>query len=179
MTEYKQSRIILALLLGLILLDCLPVYAFAEDTEFSDGDEAEISLSTTVPPSVVSGSGGAYTKSDAAGLTFTTDDTKDNLLRVLVDGKAIPPENYTVSGDHLAITLHPNFLDTLSAGEHTIEIVTVNGSATAKFIVHNGESESPATGDNNHMWLWATLMCVSSVCLASLLISSRNKKAKN
>ena len=189
MREHKQSRIILSLLLGLILLACLPVCALADTSELSDGDEAGISLSTKVPPSVVSGDGAAYTKGGASGLIFTTNDAKDNLLRVQVDGKAISPESYTVSGDPLAITVRPGFLDTLSAGEHTIEIVTVNGTARANFTIHKEtqhESQdhsedhtqersltSPATGDNSHTVLWTILMIAS---LAALIILVRTGK---
>ena len=190
MREHKQSRIILSLLLGLILLAfCLPVCAFADTTELSDGDEAGISLSTKVPPSGVSGAGATFTKGGSSGLNFTTDDAKGNLLRVLVDGKAVSPKNYTVSGDPLSVTLHPDFLDALSAGEHTIEIVTVNGTARANFTIHKEtqhESQdhsedhtqersltSPATGDNSHTVLWTILMIAS---LAALIILVRTGK---
>lgn len=191
MREHKQSRIILSLLLGLILLAfCLPICVFADTSELSDGDEAGISLSTNVPPSIVSGAGATYTKGDSSGLTFTTDDAKGNLLRVLVDGKVVSPENYTVSGDSLAITLHPDFLDTLSAGEHTIEIVTVNGTARANFTIHKEtqhESQdhsedhtqersmtSPATGDNSHTVLWIILMMGSLVVLSILFRTGKH-----
>ena len=180
MREHKQSRIILSLLLGLILLACLPVCAFADTSELSDGDEAGISLSTKVPPSVVSGGGAAYTKGGAAGLTFTTDDAKDNLLRMLVDGKVVSPENYTVSGDPLSVTLHPSFLDTLSAGEHIIEIVTTNGSASARFTVKSATGPgSPATGDNSNIGLWIALMCLSGMALVFLIIFRIKRKARS
>ena len=167
--------------MGLILLAfCLPVCAFADTSELSDGDEAGISLSTKVPPSVVSGAGAAYTKGGATGLTFTTDDAKDNLLRVLVDGKAVFPESYTVSGDPLAITLHPGFLDTLSAGEHTVEIVTTNGSAMARFTVKSATGPgSPATGDNSNIGLWIALMCLSGMALVFLIIFRIKRKARS
>lgn len=190
MREHKQSRIILSLLLGLLLLACLPVCAFADTTELSDGDEAGISLSTKVPPSVVSGAGATYTKGGTSGLPFTTDDTTDNLLRVLVDGKVVSPENYTVSGEPLAVTLHAGYLDTLSAGEHTIEIVTVNGTARANFTIHKEtqhESQdhsedhtqersltSPATGDNSHTVLWTILMMASLVALIILVRTGKH-----
>lgn len=162
--------------MGLILLACLPVCVFADTRELSGGDEAGISLSAIVPPSVVSGTGAAYTKGGAAGLTFTTDDAKDNLLRVLVDGKVVSPENYTVSGDPLAITLHPDFLDTLSAGEHTIEIVTTNGTATARITVKSATVPgSPATGDNCSIGLWIALMCLSGLGLAALAIMGKKQ----
>ena len=194
MREHKQSRIILSLLLGLILLACLPICAFADTSELSDGDEAGISLSTTVPPSVVSGGGAAYTKGGASGLIFTTDDTKDNLLRVLVDGKVVSTENYTVSGDPLAITLHPDFLDTLSAGEHIIEIVTESGSSSAAFRIETpgttaapsaspGPSIAPAatatpaaaksgprTGDDSPILPWACMLFVCAAGLTAVLV---------
>jgi hypothetical protein len=199
MREHKQSRIILSLLLGFILLAlCLPVCAFAEDAELSDGDEIGISLTTSVPPSVISGAGAAYQKGSASGLTFKTDDSKDNLLRVLVDGQVASSDKYSVSGEPLTITLHADYLDTLSAGEHTIEIVTTNGSASAKFAAKSdsgggnssgiipyyyrgGEgytyvppSNNPRTGDESNLVLWGVLAAVS---LAGAVLIIRRRKA--
>ena len=47
-----------------------------------------------------------YEKGGAFGLPFTTDETAGNLLRVLVDGKVITLDIYTVSEELLAVTLH-------------------------------------------------------------------------
>ena len=199
MREHKQSRILISLLLGLILLAlCLPVCAFADTSEMSNGDEAGISLSTTVPPSVISGAGAAYQKGSAGGLTFKTDDAKDNLLRVIVDGKVINSDKYSVSGEPLTITLHKDFLDTLSAGEHTIEIVTTNGNASAKFSAksasgrgNSGEiipyyyrdgegytyvppSNNPRTGDESNLVLWGGMAAIS---LAGAVLIFRRRKA--
>ena len=188
MGEYKQCRIILSLLMGLILLAfCLPVCAFAETTELSDGDAAGISLSTTVPPSIISGDGAAYEKGGTSGLTFKTDDAKNNLLRAIVDGKVVSPENYTVSGESLAITLHARYLDTLSVGEHTIEIVTVNGTARAVVTIKEksgGGSGTdtprgiPYTGDDNNMGFWICIMYLSGVLLMALMITNIKLKTK-
>ena len=99
--------------MGLILLAfCLPICAFAETSELSDGDEKGISLSTTVPPSIISGADAVYEKSGTGGLAFKTDDAKANLLRVLVDGKVVFSDNYTVAGDPLTVTLNAGYLDT-------------------------------------------------------------------
>ena len=50
MREHKQKRILITLLLGLVLLAlCLPVNAFAEDTEHSVDYESGISVHTKVP----------------------------------------------------------------------------------------------------------------------------------
>ncbi|SDM02273.1 LPXTG-motif cell wall anchor domain-containing protein [Sarcina sp. DSM 11001] len=191
MREHSQSRIIISLLLGLILLAlCLPVCAFAEDAEFSDGDEAGISLVTAVPPNITSGGGAEYRDGSTEGLTFKTDDAKDNLLRVLVDGKVISSDKYTVSGEPLTITLHADYLNTLSEGEHTIEIVTTNGSAFATFIVRKENTQpqekqdsvrsstSPATGDESNVGVYAALMMISLAAIFVLFIFMRKTKRR-
>lgn len=135
MGDHMSVRIISSLLLVLVLLACLPVCAFAEPSELSNGDEAGISLSTTVPPSVISGSDAVYGKGGASGLIFTTDDARSNFLQVMVDGKIVSSENYTVSGEPLGITLDTDYLDGLTEGTHTIGIETENGTAKASFTV--------------------------------------------
>lgn len=170
--------------MGLILLAfCLPVCAFAETSELSDGDEKGISLSTTVPPSIISGAGAVYEKGGTSGLPFTTDDTTGNLLRVLVDGKVVSPDNHTVSGEPLAITLHAGYLDTLFAGEHTIEIVTESGSAAARFTIKaksgggsGTDPGSPRTGDDRKMGLWIVLMVLSGTGLLSLFQLGKRRR---
>ncbi|MEE3405750.1 MAG: hypothetical protein VZR73_16855, partial [Acutalibacteraceae bacterium] len=146
MKAQKQYRTVVSLLLLLVILAyCMPVCAYAESERYSDDYENGISLSTKVPPAVKSGGGAEYRKGSTEGLTFTTDDTTDNLLRVLVDGKVVSPENYTASGEPLAVTLHAGYLDTLSAGEHRIKIVTANGDASADFTVTDGENQESTT----------------------------------
>lgn len=146
MREHTQSRILISLLLGLILLAlCLPVNVLADTSDISDGDGTDISISVTVPPSVKSGDGVAHYKGGNVGITFTTDDNRENFLKILVDGKEVSVSNYTITGNPLTITLKPDYLDSLALGDHTIEIVTVNGSATAKFSVSS--AAIPSTGE--------------------------------
>ncbi|MBQ8949963.1 MAG: hypothetical protein IJ065_02220 [Eubacterium sp.] len=135
MGEYSRCRIILSLMMGLIMLVMFPSdYTLADSSESSDGDENGISISTIVPPSIIS-KDSIYEKGGSSGITFTTDDVKENLIKVLVDGKEIASQYYTVSGDPLTITLNVNFLNTLASENHTVEIVTVNGTASANFTV--------------------------------------------
>lgn len=146
MKAQKQYRTVVSLLLLLVILAyCTPFCAYAESERYSDDYENGISLSTKVPPAVKSGGGAEYRKGSTEGLTFTTDDTTDNLLRVLVDGKVVSPENYTASREPLAVTLHAGYLDTLSAGEHKIKIVTANGDASADFTVTDSENQESTT----------------------------------
>ena len=189
MRKHKRFRFVVLSMMWLILLVfCPTVCAFAEDTELSDGDGNGILLSTIVPPSITSGSGAEYRKGSTEGLTFTTDDTANSFLRVLIDEAEIPQGNYTVSGEPLAVTLHTDYLDTLSAGEHKIKIVTANGDASADFTVTDSEnqestthgSELPNTGvsGKNPLWIVALIMCSGLLAIAFSTRPERRKDNK-
>ena len=56
------------------------------------------------------------------------------------------------------VTLKADYVATLSAGEHTIGIVSTSGTATTTFTVNaktvaDNDANSPQTGDNSMMWL--------------------------
>ena len=56
------------------------------------------------------------------------------------------------------VTLKADYVATLSAGEHTIGIVSTSGTATTTFTVNaktaaDNDMNSPQTGDNSMMWL--------------------------
>ena len=187
MKVQKQYRIIASLLLWLVILVLhTPVYVYAESLEYSDGYENGISISTTVPPSITSGDDAEYRKDSTEGLKFTTDDTVKAFQRVLIDEAEIPHDSYTVSGEPLAVTLHTDYLDTLSAGEHRIKIVTANGDASADFTVTDSENhesttnggELPNTGVNGKAPLWIVLLIMCSGLLA-IAFSTRPERRKD
>lgn len=160
------------LLLFLLLLFCsFPVSAFA----MGDGDEGNVALLTTVPPSITSGANGVFTKGSSTGLTFGTNASKADFEAVLIDGKEISSGNYTVSGEPLSVTLKASFLQTLSVGTHTVSIRTSSGSAEAYFYVRSS-SAPPKTGDGSNMLLWVLLLAASGVALTGTAIYSRKKK---
>ena len=174
------------MILAALLMMVFPVYAYAETSEYSDDHENGISLSTTVPPSITSGSSVEYHKCSTEGLTFTTDDAVKAFQRVLIDEAELPSGSYTVSGEPLAITLHTDYLDTLSAGEHKIKIVTANGDASADFTVTDSEnqestthgSELPNTGvsGKNPLWIVSLVMCSGLLAIA---LSTRPERRKD
>ena len=183
----KQYRIIASLLLWLVILVLhIPVYVYAESSEYSDGYEKSILLSTTVPPSITSGKGAEYHKGNIEGLTFTTDDAVKAFQRVLIDETELPPDSYTIAGEPLTVTLHTDYLDTLSAGEHRIKIVTANGDASADFTVTDGENqesttnggELPNTGVSGKNPLWFVLLIMCSGLLA-IAFSTRPERRKD
>ena len=69
-----------------------------------------------------------------ATLTFVSSAALVDFERVTVDGNAlIPTTDYTVTEGSTAVTLHAQYLATLSEGIHTVEIHSVGGSVSATF----------------------------------------------
>ncbi len=69
-----------------------------------------------------------------ATLTFVSDAAFADFEKVSVDGvPLIPKTDYTVIEGSTKVTLHAQYLATLSVGIHTVEIHSVNGVASATF----------------------------------------------
>lgn len=80
------------------------------------------------------------------GMEIKTDIDPDDLVCVKVDGKVVDKENYTVDEETGAIVLKPEYLEKLGGGDHSIDFVTSNGTASTEFKV-TGDSK-PADPDN-------------------------------
>ena len=98
----------------------------------------------------------------------------------------------TVVEDHdhvfTVVTLKADYVATLSAGEHTIGIVSTSGTAATTFTVNakavvnddtnpdTGETTSPKTGDHSMMWLWFVLLFVSGTGIVKAAVYSKRKR---
>lgn len=58
-----------------------------------------------------------------------------DFIRVELDGKTIDEKNYTAEEGSAVVTLKSDYVVTLSAGEHTIGIVSTSGTAATTFTV--------------------------------------------
>ncbi len=81
------------------------------------------------------------------------------------------------------VTLKADYVATLSVGEHTIGIVSTNGTATTTFTVKaktavDNDTDSPQTGDNSHMELWIALLFVSGAGVIGTTVYGKKKRAK-
>ena len=114
---------------------------------FSDKDGTkEIAKADTVtaklPPKITAGDGAAVTQGEKKELTFTSDASFADFVRVELDGTALEEKNYTKREGSTIITLNRDFVATLSVGEHTLAIVSKSGTATAKFTVKAKPTET-------------------------------------
>ena len=68
---------------------------------------------------------------------FRSDANMNNFQYVKVDGNVIASNNYDVTSGSTIVTLKKSYLETLSSGNHKIEIVSSTGTAQATFEVVN------------------------------------------
>ena len=171
---------------------------------FSDKDGTkEIAKADTVtaklPPKITAGDGAAVTQGEKKELSFTSDASFADFVRVELDGTALDEKNYAKREGSTIITLNRDFVAALSVGEHTLAIVSQHGTATAKFTVKAKPTEtatpqptvppqptaqptptvqpvSPRTGDTANPALWFALLIVSGGAAIGITVASRKKK---
>lgn len=165
----------------------------------------EITKAATVtaklPPKITAGDGATVTQGEKKELTFTSDASFADFLRVELDGTALEEKNYTKREGSTIITLNRDFVATLSVGEHTLAIVSQHGTATAKFTVKAKPTETATpqptvtpqptaqptptvqpvspilrTGDTANPALWFALLIVSGGAAIGITVASRKKK---
>lgn len=165
----------------------------------------EITKAATVtaklPPKITAGDGAAVTQGEKKELTFTSDASFADFVRVELDGTALEEKNYTKREGSTIITLNRDFVATLSVGEHTLAIVSQHGTATAKFTVKAKPTETATpqptvtpqptaqpqptvqpvspilrTGDTANPALWFALLIVSGGAAIGITVASRKKK---
>ena len=165
---------------------------------FSDAAaKTEIAKADTVTakrsPQITAGDGAAVTQGEKKELTFTSDASFADFLRVELDGTTLDERNYTKKEGSTIITLNRDFVATLSVGEHTLAIVSQHGTATAKFTVKAKPTVTPQptaqptqtaqpvspilrTGDTANPTLWFALLIVSGGAAIGITVASRKKK---
>ena len=107
------------------------------------------------------GSKTEWTKSSGLPLTFQIKNSGDDketygkFAGLQVDGKLLTRDKeYTASRGSVIIELKPHYLETLSAGEHTLTAEFTDGTAEAKFTVAKGEPINlPQTGDSSNVFI--------------------------
>ena len=134
--------------------------------------------------------GQSLTAGEAKELIFRSNAAFGDFIRVELDGKTLDAANYTVKEGSTIVTLKADYVGALSAGEHTIGIVSTSGTATTTFTVKaktvvdentnpaqtvENDTESPRTGDNSHMVLWIALLFVSGSLLTVTGVYSKKK----
>lgn len=136
-------------------------------------------------PKIIDGNNAKIDKSSKEPMSFRSDAAFADFIRVEVDGKElVKDKDYTLKEGSIIATLTPEFAATLSAGEHTLGIVSASGTAVASFTVtadsvsNNNSVKSPQTGDNSKIILWSFILVISLAALSVTGIKSKKKKVR-
>ncbi len=165
--------------------NCGKYYA-ATDEGAGDEIEKADTVIAKLAPSIVKGDKTTVTKGDKKELSFASDAALEDLIRVELDGKELTRDkDYTVKGDGINVTLTADFVSTLSAGNHTLNIVSASGAATTTFAVAeaaNGNTNtgaadsSPKTEDT--VDVWGVMMAVVSLAALCATVIVYKKKVR-
>lgn len=125
-----------------------------------DGDLAVSgTFSPIVEYPVIEGAGSVWSQGSQTGLTARADCEFAKFTGVMVDEVKIDPQYYTAASGSTVVSLKPEFLETLAAGEHTMSILFDDGLATVDFQVKQAAQEGgvgqnpggfPSDGDQNN-----------------------------
>lgn len=112
---------------------------------------------------------------EGADLTVKSDAQFSRFVMVLVDGVEVAPSNYTAVEGSTVVTLVAEYVATLAAGQHTLEVVSVDGSAKTTFTVVKSEAApaAPSTGDATPIALYVIAMLGA----AGVVLTSKKRRS--
>ena len=135
--------------------------------------------------SIIAGADSEWTKGSTDGLVFSSDAPFDKFDSVRIDGTVIGAENYFAESGSTRITISPAYLETLDTGEHSVEIVSTDGTTTANFAVlaarpaeqaNPAGPASPQSGDSSRVFPWTVLLIGCCGALAGIAIVVKKRK---
>ena len=159
--------------------------AVKKDTAEPQANEpqANTSQSSNDTYKIINGARSTWNGSTTEGLTIRGDGDFAKFAGVRVDGNWIPSAHYEAKSGSTIVTLKPSYLASLSEGEHTVDIMWIDDSASTTFTVAANTAAAqpeldsvPKTGEGVMGWMPEALLLVA----ADLIIMGalRLKKAK-
>ena len=130
---------------------------------------------------ILDGAGSSWTQNTDGSLAIRGSGEISKFREVKVDGVTVDPVNYTVTEGSTIITFKPEYLKSLSTGNHSFELVWTDGTAATNFtVVENADqsTKSPKTGEDFSMTLCTALLLVSCAGLAGMLAKRKRNHAR-
>lgn len=147
---------------------------------------------------ILDGANTSWKQNSDGSLSIRGSGEVSKFVGVKVDGNLVDVKNYTVKEGSTIVILKADYLNTLSDGNHTFEIIWTDGTASTRFTVSKSDSGSdeptdndgtsgsqtddnqqitaPKTGDNSHTVLWISLLGVSLAGLLSMIYVRKKKE---
>ena len=157
----------------------------ATSTPAASTTPAHASSSAAAPAQVtydiLDGAGSSWTQNTDGSLAIRGSGEISKFREVKVDGVTVDPVNYTVTEGSTIITFKPEYLKSLSAGNHSFELVWTDGTAATNFTVAENadqSAKSPKTGEDFSMALCIALPMVSCAGLAGIFAKRKRNHAR-
>ena len=111
--------------------------------------EEESGTQDTPVYQMIAGADSSWTQGSSTGLTITGNGDFSKLKGVKVDGSLLDESCYQAKAGSTIITLNASYLDTLSVGTHTFEIMWTDDSAETTFTINaKSAEENSNAGDD-------------------------------
>ena len=129
---------------------------------------------------ILDGANSSWTQNTDGSLSIRGSGAFSKFVGVKVDGTPVDGKNYTVKEGSTIITLKTDYLNTLSVGTHTFEILWTDGSASTTFAIEadtsedgNRKDDAPKTGDDT---LIAWMFMLSILSGTGLIITAKKRR---
>ena len=99
---------------------------------------------------IIDGANSSWTHDSDGNITIRGNGDFSKFTGVKVDGNLIDKSNYTAKEGSTIITLKASYLNTLSAGTHTVEILWTDGSASTTFTIKANTSDNSNNNQNDN-----------------------------
>ena len=155
----------------------------AGEVSWITGGHSHYIITSAKAPVITKGAKAEWKSGTKTGLTLTSDAEFADFLSVKVDNRVVDAKNYDVKEGSTIVTLKSSYLETLTAGKHTLTISSRSGDAETSFTLiakvndntkedtagNGADSTVPKTGDSNNMVIWFVLLGVVLAVLAVLV----------
>ena len=118
---------------------------------------------------IIDGTKGTWNGSTTEGLTIRGDGDFAKFAGVRVDGNWIPSAHYEAKAGSTIVTLKPSYLASLAEGEHTVDIMWIDDSASTTFMVAANTAVAqpeldsvPKTGEGVMGWMPEILLLAAA-----------------
>ena len=133
---------------------------------------------------ILDGANSSWEQNSDGSLSIRGSGEFSKFVGVKVDGNLVDANNYTVKEGSTIVTLKADYLNTLSVGSHTFEMIWTDGTASTTFTIkadssdngnNNRKDDVPKTGDDTPIvWLF-----ILSILSGTGLIISVKKRREN
>ncbi|MGN0242988.1 MAG: chitobiase/beta-hexosaminidase C-terminal domain-containing protein, partial [Lachnospiraceae bacterium] len=134
---------------------------------------------------ILDGTNSSWTQHSDGSLSIRGSGEFSKFVGVKVDGNLVDAKNYTVKEGSTIVTLKADYLNSLSVGSHTFEMIWTDGTASTTFTIkedtsgngNNNQNEAPKTGDDTPV-VWLFILSIISGTGLILIASKRRKNLK-